>query len=86
MVLLLAVLMVPLVVLLEHPLAVLLQLLLGISEIIRRLFLPGEISGPRPRPHLQSCRAFRLEILCVLLLACRYLHVATCVFHLCVAT
>jgi hypothetical protein len=73
-----------LAVLLELPLAVLLQLLLGILEIIRRLFLPGEISGPRP--HLQSCRAFRLEILCVLLLACRYLRVATCVFHLCVAT
>jgi hypothetical protein len=48
-----------------------------------------EISGPQPR--LQSCRAFGLEILCVPLLICRYLHVATCVLllvcrYLCVAT
>jgi hypothetical protein len=47
-----------------------------------------EISGS-PRPRLQSSRAFRLEILCVSLLICRYLHVATCVSlldHLCMAS
>jgi hypothetical protein len=72
--------------------AVLLQLLLDISEIFSRLLSLGEISGS-PRPRLQSSRAFGLEIdiylcvaTCMSLLVYCYLYVATCVFHLCVAT
>ena len=80
MVLLLAVLVVLL--LLVLLLAVLLQLLLGIIlQNIGNLLSLGEISGS-PRPRLQSSRDFRLEILCVSLLACRYLRVATCVLLL----